>query len=146
MKTLFTALLLTLSIGASALEVEVYSNVYGGSKYDADIDLNGYAINPALGRAAVKLLLWDNRDDDGGNYDYITQTVNSLYYNKSTQNIMYGSTICAETRIKRGVLGRKRKIYKTGNCTFSVRKSKVSVDNGFRIKTKNKVTLYMNIK
>ena len=142
MKALITGLLLTLSIGASAAQIEVYSNVHNQSKYDVYIDNLGFVVNAELGRAAVEFLLWDD-----SYYKTVVQTVDDLYFDQATGNVMYNNTVCATTRSRRRVIfGRKIKVYKTGACKFNVIKDKVSVDNGLRIKRKNRISVYMNIR
>lgn len=145
MKSLIASLLLTLSLGATAAQVTVYSDVHNFSASDVDITDQKFAVNPALGRTAVKFLLWDNTDDDGGNYDYKTEVVPGLNFDQATQNVMYQGVVCATTKVKNGIFGSKLKIYSTGNCTFSIVKEKVSVDDGFRLRTKNKISLLMNV-
>lgn len=145
MKALITGLLLTLSIGASAVQIEVYSNVHNQSKHDVSIDNLGFVVNAELGRAAVEFLLWD--DSDSGDYKTIVQTVDDLYFDQATGNVMYNNTVCATTRVRRRVIfGRKVKVSKTGACKFNVIKDKVSIDDGFRIKRKNRISVYMNIR
>lgn len=143
MKGLITGLLLVLSIGASAAQIEVHSIIHNKWAEDVDIEYTKLVVNALRGRAAVQFTFSDYSDE--AQYKDIIKTLDGLYFDQATGDVMYNNITCATTKVKRGFFGTKRKISPTGSCTFRVVADKASIDNGFRVKQKNRLTLYMDV-
>lgn len=139
MKTLLTGLLLLASLGATAGQVEVYTATPGawGTK---TIEYIRYAVNAPLGRAAIKFDVCEFKVDEDDCKRKVA-VVPGLYFNNSTGDIVLeenGSlTVCATTKQRRRTL----KIRPTGDCVLKSNKVKVSVDDGFRVRTRTNSVL-----
>lgn len=148
MKTLITGLLLTLSIGASALEVEVYSKTHNKKRNDFNIQNERFKVNPRSEAVTIEFTLWsfDRTDEDGGFDTTIKRSLDGLYFERSSGDILYNNTVCATTRLKRGIFGTKRKIYLTGRCTLNAIKDSTFDNNRFGgVNVKNRIGLYMDV-
>jgi len=87
--------------------------------------------NPDRGRAAVQVSV-NNRpgDYDANDSDY-TKLVPRLVYDRASNEIRYGDTVCANVREHQFLITRWHSIHETGWCAFDERQKVVVVDNGF---------------
>jgi len=72
--------------------------------------------------------------------------VQGLVYDRASNEIRYGDTVCAKVREHRFLITRWRSIHETGACAFEERQKEVVVDNGFDNPSSYKVTeVYLTV-
>ena len=99
-----------------------------------------YRVNPTLGRAWVELELVEQDLTDDGDWETVRVKVPGMYLDSSTGDIVMNNTVCATTDMR----SNKIMIYPTGDCEFNQVKDKVQVDDGFNLKTKRRLRVYLN--
>lgn len=109
-----------------------------------------YKLNPELGRAWVNVELTDMRGDDI-DYDTHRVLVEGMSMNaEKTAVVMEANgrqVDCATVTPKTGRFGRSLLIINpTGACEFETKIVKRDVDDGFEIKSKTFVQVYLNLK
>jgi hypothetical protein len=92
-----------------------------------------FTINPDSGRVAVQISVNDfpgpgDFDTDYSNY---TKLVKGLVYDRASNEIRYGDTVCAKVREHQFLITHWHSIDETGSCTFEKRQKEVVVNNGF---------------
>ena len=136
-------LFLTLTtLSAFAGEITIFDKStswgYATSSYSQDFDLN-----PELGRVWVSVKFADG--SEGPSYDETRVKVEGLSFNPTTSQIQLDvegvQVICANVKISRFSGTRIRP---TGNCTFKQKYYSVKVDDGFEIKTVEKLKITLN--
>ncbi len=90
-----------------------------------------FRINPDRGTVAVQVSVNNfPGDDHSSNSDY-TKLVKGLVYDRASNEIRYGGTVCAKVSEHQFLITRWHSIDETGACAFEERQKEVVVDNGF---------------
>jgi hypothetical protein len=144
MKQILIVLALVLSAAASADSVLLFE-----TRYDSATDyLPEFQINKDLGRAWVNVVEaeWNG---DSSNYTDNRVKVEGLSYRAEDKKIVLErdgqEIVCAEIYNRRFILDGGRSIRLTDRCSFSQKKVKVQVDNGYEIRTKTMMQVYLNV-
>ncbi len=90
-----------------------------------------FRINPDRGKVAVQVSVDDFPSDYEGSYSDYIRLVQGLVYDRASNEIRYGDTVCAKVSEHRFLITRWHFIDETGSCPFEERQKKVVVDNGF---------------
>jgi hypothetical protein len=144
MKALILSLALLTSLPALASTTLILDLVNSRWSYDGV----SYRINEELGRAWLEVNLSDSGSE---NTSYRTERVKleGLRYDAGSQQIVLEQNgelvVCADVReLPRRVFNRVG-IYPTGRCTFSSRRVRLPYDNGFEIRTRRHLQVFMTI-
>jgi hypothetical protein len=140
MKTLIGLFLTLTAFSATAGEITIYDRAigqsYGISSYSQDFDMN-----PELGRVWVSVKF--NDGSEGPSYDEDRIKLEGLSFNATTSQIQLDvdgvQTICANVKLSR----RSYRIRPTGNCTFKQKHYSVKVDDGFEVRTVEKLKILL---
>jgi hypothetical protein len=107
-----------------------------------------FKINKELGRAWVVLKKYERRGKGHSHYRTAKVQVPGLSFEPETQSIVLeneGQIIeCAKVKTKT-IIFPINFIKKTGNCEIDYRFVKKSIDDGYEIKTRNFLQVYLNI-
>ncbi|MGH9962153.1 MAG: hypothetical protein ACREBC_34325 [Pyrinomonadaceae bacterium] len=90
-----------------------------------------FTINPDRGRVAIQVSVNDFPGDYDSYYSDYRKLVQGLVYERASNEIRYGDTVCAKVSEHRFLITRWHFIDETGSCPFEERQKKVVVDNGF---------------
>ena len=90
-----------------------------------------FTINPERGTVAVRVSVTDRPGDyDSPDSDYV-KLVKGLVYDRASNKIRYGDTVCAKVNKHQFLITRWYSIDETGSCAFEKRQQEAVVDNGF---------------
>jgi hypothetical protein len=90
-----------------------------------------FRINPERGTVAVQVSVNDFPGDYDANYSDYTKLVKGLVYDRASNEIRYGDTVCAKVREHQFLITRWHSIHETESCALKERQKEVVVDNGF---------------
>jgi hypothetical protein len=144
MKTLFLSLVVLLTATVSeAASIKIYED-----KPDGDHISASFAVNKDLGRAWVEVREVTYGDENS--HDITTKVkVPGLSYDPELSAIVFedeGRVVeCANVVTSGRSIFRMTKIKNT-NCSFSVEKLMMDIDDGFYIKRQLRVQVYLNVK
>lgn len=146
MKNLILSIALTFSSIAAADSVKIFE--VRNSSVNVNHVSSNFVVNEEMGRAWVNVTLKDHRFDDI-DYDHHRVKVAGLSMNAEKTAIVLeqdGALVdCATVTSKGGVFGRKLIIRPTGRCSFETKAALVEFDNGFEIRKRRMIQVYMNV-
>lgn len=90
-----------------------------------------FRINPDRGKVAVQVSVNDFPGDYDSYYSDYRKLVQGLVYERASNEIRYGDTVCAKVSEHQFLITRWHFIDETGACAFEERQKVVVVDNGF---------------
>lgn len=143
MKQILIVLALVLSSIASADSIKVFETRYDYSDYTPE-----FQINKSLGRAWVNVVEAESTGDSTYYHDNRV-LVEGLSYNAADRTIVLERdgqlVVCAELYNRRFILDGGNSIRLTKSCSFSQKIVKVQFDNGFEIRTKKMLQVFLNV-
>lgn len=135
MKSILFIALLTSTLFATEVHLKSFRHQYDFS-YDPE-----FMINKDLGRAWVNVLEIDDSDnEDTWENDHFVK-VEGLKLEGS--NIVYNDTVCATVTTRGWRIFRHDVIRLTNKCYFETRKEVVSYDDGFYVRKKTMVRVFL---
>lgn len=90
-----------------------------------------FRINPERGKVAVQVSVNDFPGDYDSSYSDYIKLVKGLVYDRASNEIRYGDTVCAKFSEHQFFITRWHFIDETGACAFEERQKEVAIDNGF---------------
>ncbi len=107
-----------------------------------------FTINPERGTVAVQVSVaeFPGYHDDDSSYSEYIRLVEGLVYDRASNEIRYGDTVCAKVSEHQFLITRWHFIDETGACAFEERQKEVVVDNGFANPSSYRVTeVYLTV-
>ncbi len=144
MKQILIVLALVLSSVAAADSIKLYE-----TRYDSSTDYTPeFQVNKDLGRAWVNVAEAESWGDSI-HYSDNRVKVEGLSYNAADKTIVLERDgqliVCAEIYNRRFVIDVGGSIRMKKPCSFSQKKVRVYVDNGFEIRTKTMLQVFLNV-
>jgi hypothetical protein len=144
MKKLITLIALILSTAAFADSILVYE-----TRDYSPMDVSpAFGVNKDLGRAWAVLTLTSGSGDSISFYDERVK-IEGLSFDAAAKEIVLERNgeriVCGQMYNRRWILDGGRSIRMTERCSFSVKKEKIEIDNGFEIKKKSITRVYLNV-
>jgi hypothetical protein len=160
MKRLFVIFALLSATAAQAATVKidtvdaVYTSPMGTSGNDVRLEGFKFEVKPELGRARIDILYTSDYvgggDDGGYGPGENDVLVSGLAFDTSSSQVIFTNaarkvTACANVTITQGFLGRKIKIKNTGLCTLSTTIEDIATDDGWEIKHRKVLNVFLNV-